>query len=181
MSIRPVIAADTAAVQAIYAQHVLNGTGTFEEDPPTVSDIQGRIEAVTRRGLPYLIAEIDGEIAGFAYAGPFRLRAAYRYTAEDSIYVAPSHIGQGVGRRLLEALIAACRDLGLHQLVAVIGDSANGASVGVHKSCGFELQGVLPGLGFKHGRWLDVVWMQLPLNGGAEISPTAAGLDLTNG
>lgn len=179
MNIRPIIPADTAAVQAIYAHHVLHGTGTFEEDPPTVSDIQSRIASVAGRGLPYLIAEIDGAIAGFAYAGPFRLRAAYRYTAEDSIYVAPGFIGQGVGRRLLEAVITECEMLGLHQLVGVIGDSANGASIGVHKACGFELMGVLPGLGFKHGRWLDVVWMQKPLNGGADIAPSATGLDLT--
>lgn len=181
MIVRPVIAADTAQIQAIYAHHVLNGTGTFEEDPPSVADLQGRIEAILRRGLPYLVGEDDGQIVGFAYAGPFRLRAAYRYTAEDTIYIAPERMGQGLGKRLLGAVVDECRALGLHQLVGLIGDSGNAGSIGVHRACGFELKGVLPGLGFKHGRWLDVVWMQKALNGGAEDAPQAPGLDLSGG
>lgn len=179
MIVRRAINADAAAVQAIYAHHVLNGTGTFEEVPPTLSEMQARMAAVQRRGLPYLVAELDGEIAGFAYAGPFRLRAAYRYTAEDSIYIHPGHQGRGVGKQLLEAVVAACETLGLHQLLAVIGDSANAGSVGVHRSCGFEMIGTTPGLGFKFGRWLDVVWMQKALNGGAGAAPMAKGLDLS--
>lgn len=179
MIIRPVTPTDVAAIQAIYAHHVLHGTGTFEEDPPSVADMESRIAAVIGKGLPYLVAEDAGQIVGFAYAGPFRLRAAYRYTVEDSIYVAPDRQGQGVGKRLLEAIIAECQALGLHQLVAVIGDSANAGSQGVHRACGFELMGVLPGLGFKHGRWLDVVWMQKPLNGGAATTPDAPGLQFT--
>ncbi|HET9159026.1 MAG TPA: GNAT family N-acetyltransferase [Caulobacteraceae bacterium] len=178
MIIRPAEAADAAAVQAIYGHHVLHGTGTFEEEPPSIAEIERRMTAIVQRGLPYLIAEIDGQAAGFAYAGPFRLRAAYRYTAEDSIYVHPERLGQGVGRPLLEAVVEACRQIGLHQLLAVIGDSANAGSIGVHRACGFELMGVTEGLGFKHGRWVDVVWMQKALNGGADVAPAAAGLDL---
>lgn len=181
MIVRPAIPADAAAVQAIYAHHVLHGTGTFEEDPPSVADIEGRMEAVLRRGLPYLVATRGEAILGFAYAGPFRLRAAYRFTAEDSIYIHPDHQGQGVGKRLLEAIVATCEGLGLHQLLAVIGDSENAGSIGVHRACGFEMIGVTPGLGFKHGRWVDVVWMQKALNGGADVAPSAKGLDLGAG
>lgn len=169
---------DAPAIQAIYAHHVLHGAGTFEEEPPTLADMQGRMDAVIRRGLPYLVAVEGTKVAGFAYAGPFRLRAAYRYTVEDSIYVAPDFIGQGVGKRLLEVIVGQCERLGLHQLVAVIGDSANAASIGVHKACGFELMGITPGLGYKHGRWLDVVWMQKALNGGAAGAPQGSGIDL---
>ena len=178
MILRPITRADVPAVQAIYAHHVEHGTGTFEEVPPSAEEMAERIAAVQRRSLPYLVAETDGEVAGFAYAGPFRLRAAYRYTAEDSIYVAPAKMGRGIGTRLLQAVVDECQALGLHQLVGVIGDSSNGGSIGVHRACGFELVGVLPGLGFKHGRWLDVVWMQKALNGGAQASPAARGLDL---
>jgi L-amino acid N-acyltransferase YncA len=178
MIVRPAINADAAAVQAIYAHHVLHGTGTFEEDPPTVADMEGRMEAILRRGLPYLVAEIDGKVAGFAYAGPFRMRAAYRYTAEDSVYIAPDRVGQGVGKRLVEEVVGVCERLGMHQLLAVIGDSANQASIGVHRSCGFEMIGTMPGVGYKFGRWLDVVLMSKPLNGGVEVAPAAKGMDL---
>jgi len=176
--IRPAIQADAGACQAIYGHHVDHGLGTFEETPPSVEDMQGRMAAVQGRGLPYLVAEADGEVLGFAYAGPFRLRAAYRYTAEDSIYIHPDHRGQGVGKVLLQAVIEHCEALGLHELLAVIGDSANLGSIGVHRACGFEMVGVTRGLGFKHGRWVDVVWMQRALNGGAESLPSAKGLDL---
>jgi phosphinothricin acetyltransferase len=179
--VRPAIPADAAAIQSIYAHHVLHGTGTFEEDPPSIADIEARMDAILRRGLPYLVAAIDDRVAGFAYAGPFRLRAAYRYTAEDSIYIHPDHQGQGVGRRLLQAIVEACESLGLHQLLAVIGDSENQASIGVHRACGFEPIGITPGLGFKFGQWRDVVWMQKPLNGGVEAAPGGAGLDLSAG
>lgn len=179
MIIRAAIPADAAALQAIYGHHVLHGTGTFEEDPPTVADMQGRMDAILNRGLPYLSAEIDGQVAGFAYAGPFRLRAAYRYTAEDSIYIDPDHQGRGVGKQLLSEIIRRCDALGLHQLLAVIGDSQNHGSIGVHRSCGFELTGVSPGLGFKHGQWRDVVWMQKALNGGVGATPEVSGLDLS--
>ena len=178
MIIRPAIPADAAAIQAIYGHHVLHGTGTFEEDPPTVADMEGRMDAVLGRGLPYLVAEVDGRVAGFAYAAPFRLRAAYRYTAEDSVYIAPDEVGRGIGRRLVTEVAGVCQRLGLHQLLAVIGDSANSASIGVHRACGFDMIGTMPGLGFKHGGWRDVVLMQKALNGGADRSPSAKGLNL---
>jgi L-amino acid N-acyltransferase YncA len=178
MIVRPAINADAAAVQAIYAHHVLHGTGTFEEDPPTIAEIEGRMDAVLRRGLPYLVAEEGGRVAGFAYAGPFRTRAAYRYTVEDSVYLAPDQIGRGVGRRLVEEVVGVCERLGMHQMLAVIGDSANAASIGVHRACGFTMIGTMPGVGFKFGRWLDVVLMSKALNGGAHAPPAAPGMDL---
>jgi phosphinothricin acetyltransferase len=181
MIVRPALPGDAAAMQAIYGHHVLHGSGTFEEEPPTVAEMEARMDAVLRRGLPYLVAEIEGQLAGFAYAGPFRLRAAYRFTAEDSVYIHPDRIGRGVGRRLLETVIGLCERAGLHQLLAVIGDSANAGSIGLHRACGFELIGTTPGLGFKHGRWVDVVWMQRALNGGDRAAPTADGLDLSAG
>jgi L-amino acid N-acyltransferase YncA len=176
--VRSATEADTPQVQAIYGHHVSHGLGTFEEVPPSLDDMRGRMSAIQARGLPYLVAEADGAVLGFAYAGPFRLRAAYRYTAEDSIYIHPDHRGRGVGKVLLSAVIEACEGLGLHQLLAVIGDSANAGSIGVHRACGFEMVGVTKGVGFKHGRWVDVVWMQRPLNGGAGLAPDAKGLDL---
>jgi phosphinothricin acetyltransferase len=179
MIVRPAQIADAADCQAIYGHHVIHGAGTFEEVPPTIAEIEARMAAITARGLPYLVAQIDGRVAGFAYAGPFRLRAAYRYTAEDSIYIHPDFQGRGVGKRLLGEVVAVCERMGLHQLLAVIGDSANAGSIGVHRACGFEPIGVTPGLGFKHGRWVDVVWMQKALNGGVGAPPTADGLNLT--
>jgi L-amino acid N-acyltransferase YncA len=176
--IRPVAIADAAQIQAIYAHHVEHGTGTFEEAAPSVEGMQRRIADVLDRGLPYLVAEEDGRIAGFAYASPFRLRSAYRYCAEDSVYVAPGRHGQGLGRTLLDELIAACEVLGLRQLIAVIGDSANAGSVGVHRACGFEMIGAAKGVGFKHGRFLDIVFMQKALNGGTEGTPDWDGLVL---
>src|SRR5580693_8248192 len=125
MIIRPALAADAAALAAIYGHHVLHGFGTFEEVPPSAEDMAGRVTAVTDWGLPYLVAEVDGAVAGLAYAGLFRPRAAYRYTVEDSVYIAPDRMGQGVGKRLLSAVIQACEGMGLRQMVAMIGDSAN--------------------------------------------------------
>ena len=178
MIVRPATGADTAQIQAIYGHHVSHGLGTFEEVPPSLDDMRGRMSAIQARGLPYLVAEAEDAVLGFAYAGPFRLRAAYRYTAEDSIYIHPDHRGRGVGKVLLQAVIEACESLGLHQLLAVIGDSANAGSIGVHRSCGFEMVGTTRGLGFKHDRWVDVVMMQRALNGGVEAPPEAPGLDL---
>ena len=179
MTLRPATTGDLAAIQAIYAHHVLTGLGTFEETPPTVDEMAGRFAAVRDRGLPWLVAEEDGRVLGYAYAGAFRPRAAYRYTVEDSIYVAPDASGRGLGRSLLQALIADCEALGLRQMAAVIGDSGNAASIALHKSCGFELKAILPGLGFKFGRWVDVVWMQRALNDGAARGPDAPGLTLS--
>lgn len=178
MNIRPAALTDAGAVQAIYAHHVLRGTGTFEEVPPTVEDMTGRIAAVLDRGLPWLVGEAGGAVLGYAYASPFRLRAAYRYTAEDTIYMAPDAAGKGLGKQLLRQLVTQCEALGLRQLLGVIGDSANAGSIGVHRACGFTHIGTCPGLGFKHGRFLDVVFMQKALNGGTEGLPDVPGLSL---
>jgi L-amino acid N-acyltransferase YncA len=177
VKIRPATMADAAALAAIYGHNVLHGFGTFEEIVPSTEEMGRRLSVVLRLGLPYLVAEIDGVVAGFAYASAFRTRAAYRYTVEDSVYVAPDRQGQGIGKALLLAVIAECEALGLRQIVAMIGDSENTGSIGVHRSCGFEPSGVLRGLGFKAGRWVDVVTMQRALNSGIDGVPTEAGMD----
>lgn len=181
MIVRSAEARDAAGLAAIYGHHVLHGFGTFEEQPPSAVEMEARRTAISARGLPYLVAEDGGRLLGFAYASPFRLRPAYRYTAEDSVYVAPDATGRGVGRAVLGAVIKACQDFGLRQLVAVIGDSANAASIGLHRSLGFEPVGVGRSFGFKHGRWVDIVWMQKPLNGGDTAPPEGGGLDLSGG
>ncbi|MEO8812830.1 MAG: N-acetyltransferase family protein [Caulobacteraceae bacterium] len=160
MIVRPAGEADIAAVTAIYGHHVLHGLGTFEEVPPEAPEMAARIAGVTACGLPYLVAEGDGGIVGFACATPFRPRPAYRHTVEDSVYVAPGAARTGVGRALLARVIAACEARGLRQMIAVIGDSANVASIGLHAALGFDRVGLLTAVGFKHGRWVDTVWMQ---------------------
>jgi phosphinothricin acetyltransferase len=177
--IRPAEEGDAAALAAIYGHHVLHGFGTFEEVPPPPAEMDQRRRAVVAHGLPYLVAEEADRVLGYAYAAPFRARAAYRYTAEDSIYIAPEAIGQGVGRALLSAVLAACEAMGLRQVVAVIGDSGNAASIGLHRALGFEPAGVGKSVGYKHGRWVDIVWMQKPLNGGDATQPDAPGLTLS--
>ena len=171
LSIRDATPADAAAIAAIYGHHVLHGLGTFEEEPPETDEIASRIAAIQDAGLPYLVAVVSDRIVGFAYAGPFRPRAAYRYTVEDSIYIAPDAVGSGVGRALLREVITVCERLGKRQMIAVIGDSGNAASVGLHASLGFSHSGVGRSVGFKHGRWVDIVWMQRALNGGDASSP----------
>lgn len=171
--------ADIPGVTAVYAWNVLNGLGTFEEVPPDEAEMGRRRQAFLDRGLPYLVAELDGEVVGYCYAGPFRLRAAYRYTVEDSVYVSPKAVGKGVGRALLEALISHCEAVGLRQMCAVIGDSGNAASIGLHAALGFEKKGVFPDMGHKFGRWVDLVWMQRTLNGGGETPPDAPGMSLS--
>lgn len=178
MIVRAATPADAAAIQGIYAHHVVHGTGTFEESPPSVPEMAERLAAVAAHGLPWRLAERDGRILGYAYAAPFRLRAAYRYTAEVTVYAAPDARRGGAGRATLSAVIGACEALGLHQLVAVIGGSDNAGSIGLHSALGFSPMGTTPGLGWKHGRWHDVVWMQRALNGGADAAPGAPGLSL---
>jgi len=175
MIVREATAADAEALADIYGDAVLHGFGTFEEDPPSAADMDGRRRAVQEKGLPYLVAEVDGRVLGFAYAGPFRPRAAYRYTLEDSVYVAPQAKGKGVGRAVLAAVIEACEALGVRQLMAVIGDTENAGSVGLHRSLGFEQTGVGKSVGFKHGRWVDIVHMQKALNGGDASLPDGSG------
>lgn len=177
--VRPSTDLDVPAITAIYAWNVLNGLGTFEEEPPSQDEMARRRVGVLQRGLPYLVAEQDGVVLGYAYAGPFRLRAAYRYTVEDSIYVSPDAVGRGIGRALLKALIEACEALGLRQMCAVIGDSGNTASIGLHAAMAFEKKGVFPDMGHKFGRWVDLVWMQRPLNGGGIRQPDTPGLSLS--
>ncbi len=181
MMVRGARPADAGAVAAIYGHHVLHGFGTFEEDPPPAEEIERRIAAVVALELPYLVAEDAGRILGFAYAAPFRPRTAYRYTAEDSVYVHPDLIGRGVGRALLSQVIGACEALGLRQLTAVIGDSGNAGSIGLHRSLGFTETGIGRSVGFKHGRWVDIVWMQRPLGEGDTSLPAGPGLAPSEG
>ncbi|MFI6495816.1 GNAT family N-acetyltransferase [Nonomuraea typhae] len=157
--IRPVASADLPAVAGIYAHYVLTTVATFEEVPPGPAFWQDKADL----GLPFLVAEVEGRVAGFAYAGPYRPKPAYRHTLEDTVYLAPGSTGRGLGRALLEALIGACREAGARQLVAVIADSGDPASLRLHVKLGFEEAGRLRGVGFKHGRRLDTVLLQLEL------------------
>jgi len=154
---------DLDEVQAIYAHHVRTGLGTFEEVPPSVAEMRRRFDALVHANFPFLIAKIDGRVAGYAYAGPFRPRGAYRHTSESSVYVASDMQRRGVGRALMLQIIADCRKLGQRQLLAVIGDSNNLGSIGLHAALGFERVGVFKKVGFKYDRWVDVVLMQLAL------------------
>lgn len=170
--LRPSTDADLPAIQAIYAQAVLEGTGTFETEVPAVEEMGRRRAEVLGRHLPWLVAERDGNILGYAYANYFRPRLAYRFCVEDSIYLAPAAQGQGVGRLLLAELMARCEAAGARQMLAVIGDAANAGSIGVHTALGFQHTGVLKSAGWKFGRWLDVVLMQRPLGLGDGTTPT---------
>jgi phosphinothricin acetyltransferase len=158
--IRPAADSDIASITAIYAHHVLHGTGTFETTPPDAKDMTARRADVLARGLPYLVLEDADAIIGFAYCNWFKPRPAYRFSAEDSIYLAPAAAGKGFGRLLLTELMAQAERCGVRQMLAVIGDSNNQGSIGVHRSCGFEHTGVLRSSGWKFERWLDVVLMQ---------------------
>ncbi len=167
VELRAATADDAGAVAAIYAAHVLNGTATFELVPPDAGEMAERMRAIAGEGRPWLVATRATRVVGYAYAGPYRPRPAYRFTTEDSLYLAPDAIGQGIGRRLLDALIDACTRRGDRQMVAVIGDSANAASVGVHRAAGFAPVGTLANVGRKFDRWIDVVMMQRALGDGA--------------
>lgn len=170
--IRPSTAEDLPAITAIYAWDVHHGTGTFELEAPDAAEMAQRRDAVLAKGLPWLVAERKGVVAGFAYANHFRARRAYRFCLEDSIYLAADAKGQGLGRALLAELLARSEATGARQMLAVIGDSANLGSIGVHRTLGFEPAGVMKAVGWKLGRWLDVVLMQKPLGEG---EATAAG------
>jgi L-amino acid N-acyltransferase YncA len=161
--LRPAEAGDLAAIAAIYTPEVLEGTATFELEPPDAAELGVRLAKVRALGLPWLVAEAGGRIAGYAYAAMHRDRPAYRFTVEDSVYLPPWARGRGIGRQLLEVVVAASREAGMRQMVAVIGDSANLGSIGLHRACGFLDVGTLRDVGFKFGRWLDTVLMQRPL------------------
>lgn len=173
MRIRPSQPADLPAITAIYAHHVLHGTGTFELEPPDEAEMARRIADVTGKGLPWLVAEAQpgGDVLGYAYANHFRPRRAYRFCVEDSIYLAPRAQGQRIGRLLLAELMARCEALGARQILAVIGDAANAGSIGVHRALGFEHTGVLKASGWKFDRWLDVILMQKALGPGDSCDP----------
>lgn len=169
--LRPAAPPDFAAIRDIYAPYVLTGLATFEETPPDVAELSRRHRHVAGLGLPYLVAEADGAVRGYAYAAPYRDRSAYRFTVEGSIYVDQGWHRRGVGRALLERLIADSAAAGKRQMVAVIGDSANAASIGLHAAAGFQPVGTLRSAGFKHGRWVDSVLMIRPLGEGDTTLP----------
>lgn len=170
-TIRPSRDDDIDAITRIYAHHVLHGTGTFEVDPPSVQDMRARRAEVLARGLPWLVAESDNQVSGFAYCNWFKPRPAYRFSAEDSIYLAPHANGQGLGRALLAELATQAERAGVRKLIAVIGDSGNTGSIGVHRALGFQHVGVLASCGWKFDRWLDVVLMERSLGLGDTTSP----------
>jgi phosphinothricin acetyltransferase len=170
-SIRSAKISDIPAITRIYAHAVERGTASFELEPPTEAEMAKRMQALLDGKFPYFVAEIDGKIAGYAYASLYRTRPAYRFTVEDSVYVAPDMHRRGVGKVLLEKLIEDCTAKGFRQMIAVIGDSDQAASIGVHKACGFEPAGNLKNIGWKFGKWLDTPLMQLALGPGATKTP----------
>ena len=169
--IRSATLADIPAITDIYAEAVNHGTATFELTPPDVAEMTRRFHELANGGFPYLVATVDGNIAGYAYAGLYRARPAYRFTVENSVYLAPASHRQGIGLALLTELIVQCEAGGYRQMIAVIGDSANAASVGVHTRAGFEMTGTMHNVGFKFGRWLDTVLMQRALGDGGTTLP----------
>ena len=170
-ALRPATPADIAAITAIYRPAVLTGTASFELEPPGEDEMLRRFRAIAEAGYPYVVAELDGRIAGYAYVNAYRTRPGYRFTVENSVYVAPDSQGRGFGRALLPPLIERCEHAGFRLMVAVIGDSANQASIRLHEGCGFRHAGLLPAIGWKHGRWLDSVLMVRPLGPGASDPP----------
>jgi phosphinothricin acetyltransferase len=169
--IRPSTDADIGAITRIYAHHVLHGTGTFETTPPSEADMLGRRADVLSKGLPWLVLEEAGEVQGFAYGNWFKPRPAYRFSVEDSIYLSPTVAGKGLGRALLAELLARLQAGGVRKVMAVIGDSANAGSVGVHKALGFSQVGIVTSCGWKFGRWLDIVLMEKSLGEGDSSRP----------
>jgi len=162
---------DVARVHSIYSHHVLHGTASFEEEPPSIEELLRRRTNVLDCGLPYLVAEVDREIVGYSYAAPYRPRSAYRFSVEDSVYVDPGWSRRGIGQMLLSRLIARCEAGEWRQMIAVIGDSNNAASIRLHQRAGFRLVGTLRAVGYKFGRWVDCVLMQLALGPGDHTLP----------
>jgi phosphinothricin acetyltransferase len=169
--IRPATAVDLPAITKIYQHAVLHGTATFELIPPDLAEMTRRFTALADGGYPYLVGVLDGRLSGYAYAGPYRPRPAYRFTVENSIYLDPAIHRRGLGLALLRRLIEECEQRGYRQMIAVIGDSANAGSIGVHTACGFQMIGTHPDVGLKFGRWLDTVMMQRGLGEGASTVP----------
>jgi phosphinothricin acetyltransferase len=171
VDIRPATEADLPAITEIYEHAVLHGTATFELVPPDLVEMTRRFKALMDGGFPYFVAALEGGVIGYAYAGPYRPRPAYRFTVENSVYLAPAIHRRGIGTQLLQRLIADCEARGYRQMIAVIGDSANAGSIGVHSRTGFAMIGTHPHVGFKFGRWLDTVMMQRALGEGATTLP----------
>ena len=171
LDIRPTTAADLPAITEIYDQAVRHGTATFELIPPDLAEMTRRFGVLMEGGFPYFSASLEGRVIGYAYAGAYRPRPAYRFTVENSVYLQPSSHRRGVGLQLLQRLIAECEARGYRQMIAVIGDSANAGSIGVHTKTGFQMIGTHPNVGLKFGRWLDTVMMQRALGEGATTVP----------
>jgi phosphinothricin acetyltransferase len=171
LEIRPAAVTDLPAVTEIYDHAVRHGTAPFELIPPDLAEMTRRFAVLMDGGFPYLVAALEGRVVGYAYAGAYRPRPAYRFTVENSVYLEPSIHRRGIGLQLMERLIAACEARGYRQMIAVIGDSANVGSIGVHTRCGFQMIGTHPNVGFKFGRWLDTVMMQRALGEGAATLP----------
>jgi L-amino acid N-acyltransferase YncA len=174
LEIRAAAAADLTAITAIYQHAVLYGTATFELIPPDLAEMTRRFEALTDGGYPYFVAAVEGRVIGYAYAGAYRPRPAYRFTVENSVYLEPAIHRRGIGLQLLQRLIEECERRGYRQMIAVIGDSANAGSIGVHTRTGFQMIGTHPNVGFKFGRWLDTVMMQRALGEGGETLPVGS-------
>jgi L-amino acid N-acyltransferase YncA len=170
--IRLTVEADLPSITAIYEHAVRFGTATFELIPPDLAEMTRRYRALIDGRFPYFVAVLDGRVAGYAYAGPYRPRPAYRFTVENSVYLDPAVHRRGIGLRLMARLIAECDARGFRQMIAVIGDSANAGSIGLHRRCGFQMIGTHPNVGLKFGRWLDTVMMQRALGEGAATVPT---------
>jgi L-amino acid N-acyltransferase YncA len=173
LEIRPAIASDLPSVTEIYADAVRFGTATFELVPPDLAEMTRRFQALMDGGFPYFVAVLEGRVAGYAYAGPYRPRPAYRFAVENSVYLQPASHRRGIGRQLLQRLISECEARGFRQMIAVIGDSANAGSIGLHTKCGFQMIGTHPSVGLKFGRWLDTVTMQRELGDGASTVPAS--------
>src|SRR4051812_9666906 len=171
LQVRSATEADLPSIAKIYGHAVRYGTATFELTPPDLAEMTRRFGTLMDGGFPYFIAALDGRVVGYAYAGPYRPRPAYRFTVENSVYLQPAIHRRGIGRLLLERLIAECESRGYRQMIAVIGDSANAGSIGVHTRAGFQMVGTHPNVGLKFGRWLDTVMMQRTLGEGATTVP----------
>ena len=172
LEIRDAAPEDVPAIREIYAHHVLTGTASFEELPPDRDEMLARYRGLVERGYPYRVAVREGALLGYAYAGPYRPRPAYRYTVENSVYLHPDAQRQGLGRRLLVDLIAECEARDFRLMLAIVGDSDHAASIGLHAACGFTHVGTIRSVGYKFGRWLDSVLMQRPLGPGDSTPPS---------